>query len=352
MENDDEYRVEKLICAAEKKFLENARNLESLKKKHESLVSLLGDTFRLSLRLKLSISIEIQWIERFFSHFLHLFYFLFETRHLILQFRRLKQILVTKQNEIQHTIQKNNILKKIDRNLNIQPILFSLIFVCKVPRLLSADPIPCPKCESLEFDVKEEQAVCIRCSCKQVILSVSSTFTDINRINLSQKYTYNKDQHFKECIMQFQGKKSKKIPSTVFSYVKDAAVLPLTVSQIINLLKQRSEFKKYADDAFYIYRELSNRPVEDISHLEGKLHQDFAEFTTAYDEYFRSGRNFEDGIPTRTNFINAQYVLCILLKKNGYRGNDSDFLYFNEKVNTHSQIISKIFKGLGWSIPY
>ena len=315
-------------------------------KKHRELKGLFSEQFQLSLRLSDSIAWEVFNIERFFSYFLHIFYFIFENRQLIKDFRKLKQIVIRKENKFRHEMMKEKLLKKFHEKLNDQPILFSLLIDSKVSKNLVSEPVPCPSCLCREFDVDDEQAVCIKCGCKQIILSVTSTFNDINRINLSQKYTYSKDQHFKECILQFQGRKAKKIPSAVFQYVKEHD--PKSIMDVVELLKSKPEFKKFSDESMYIFREISCKPLEDIGHLEGKLHSDFAEFINAYDKYFGSRQNLEDGISTRTNFINVQYVLCRLLTKNGFNSSDAGLTMFQEKINSHSLIVDKIFSILDW----
>lgn len=342
----EESTVERVICLAERKFIENIPHLKKMIKNHRDLKSLFSDQYRLSLRLSDAIAWEVFNIERFFAYFIHIFFFLFENRKLIKDFRKLKQIVIRKDNKFVQEIMKEKLLRKFQDKLNDQPILLSLLIDSKVSKQLVSEPVPCPSCLCREFDVDDEQAVCTKCGCKQIILSVTSTFNDINRINLSQKYTYSKDQHFKECILQFQGKKAKKIPSAVFQYVKDHD--PKTLMDVVSLLKLKPEFKKFSDESMYIFREISCRPVEDIGHLEGKLHSDFAEFTNAYDKYFGSRQNLEDGISTRTNFINVQYVLCRLLTKNGFFGSDADLTMFQDKINSHSLIVDKIFSILDW----
>lgn len=342
----EESTVERVICLAERKFLENIPHLNKMISNHRDLKNLLSDQHRLSLRLSSTIAWEVFNIERFFSYFINIFFFLFENRKLIKDFRKLKQIVIRKDNKLVQANMKEKLLRKFQEKLNNQPIMLSLIIDSKVSKQLVSEPVPCPSCLFLEFDVDDEQAVCIKCGCKQIILSVTSTFNDINRINLSQKSTYSKDQHFKECILQFQGKKAKKIPSAVFQYLKDHETK--TLLDVVALLKVKPEFKKFSDESMYIFREISGRPVEDIGHLEGKLHSDFAEFTNAYDKYFGSRQNLEDGISTRTNFINVQYVLCRLLNKNGYFGPDVELSLFQEKINSHSLIVDKLFSILDW----
>ena len=96
--------------------------------------------------------------------------------------------------------EKNNIInqylevasKYIDLNINIE----------------KKEKIICKNCSCKEFDIDEHTNIyiCLDCSAQQLILKNVSSYRDINRINISTKYCYDRKIHFRDTIKQYQGK--------------------------------------------------------------------------------------------------------------------------------------------------
>ena len=70
------------------------------------------------------------------------------------------------------------------------------------------DKITCKNCSNKKnFDIVDTNIyICCVCSVQQIVLKNMSSYRDINRINISSKYCYDRKVHFKDCINQYQGK--------------------------------------------------------------------------------------------------------------------------------------------------
>ena len=56
------------------------------------------------------------------------------------------------------------------------------------------------------FDVIDNSVyICLLCGSQQEVILHTSSYKDIDRINISSKYTYDRKVHFRDCINQYQG---------------------------------------------------------------------------------------------------------------------------------------------------
>ena len=74
----------------------------------------------------------------------------------------------------------------------------------------------CEDCQSSDFDIDGNLFTCTNCGMQADLINTTSCIKDIDRINISSKYTYDRRSHFKECINQFQAKQNQNIPDKVF----------------------------------------------------------------------------------------------------------------------------------------
>jgi len=65
----------------------------------------------------------------------------------------------------------------------------------------------CDNCQNTKnFEVIESNVyVCLKCFSQQTIFKNITSYNDIDRVNMSSKYTYDRKVHFRDCINQFQG---------------------------------------------------------------------------------------------------------------------------------------------------
>lgn len=227
------------------------------------------------------------------------------------------------------------------------------------------DVIKCENCENIEFDVDGNLFTCIVCGIQIDLINTSSCIKDIERINISSKYTYDRRSHFKECINQFQAKQNQNIPDKVFQDLYNQIRIhnleegsentppeikyrKLNKEHIQMFLKELNH-TKYYEDIIYIYHKITNKPAEDISHLESKLMEDFDILIDQYDKKYKNSNQHK-----RKNFINIQCILYQLLLKHNYKCKRSDFniLKTVDKKSIHEEIILELFKDLSWNFKH
>ncbi|NDE18024.1 hypothetical protein EBZ80_24195, partial [bacterium] len=166
------------------------------------------------------------------------------------------------------------------------------------------------------MDFGDRSIVCEQCGFVTAVDShtLQASFKDMDRVNLSCKYQYDRITHFRDCMNQFQGKQNALIDRSVFEALryqfvqhglvpanyadlsKEVAFRNVSKEHILLFLKETGNTKHY-DDVALIHFELSGKRPPDISHLENALLQDFHKLTTLYDKKYRQSK--------RKNFINT-----------------------------------------------
>jgi hypothetical protein len=76
----------------------------------------------------------------------------------------------------------------------------------------------CENCKSADFVFNSEQnlEICENCGKQEEKSYKSMSYKDISRVNMSNKYTYERRIHFKDCINQYQGKQNSSIDKKVY----------------------------------------------------------------------------------------------------------------------------------------
>lgn len=203
---------------------------------------------------------------------------------------------------------------------------------------------------------------CAYCGTEQESLKFTFSYKDTDRVNISTKYTYDRRLHFKECITQFQGKQNSTIKQEVYDklihqlkihgLVLEDEKLPqhirfqnVTKNHISLFLKEINCSHHY-EDINLIYHNITGNELDDISHLEEILLNDFDKLSKLYDEEYIKTKKI-----VRKNFINTQYVLFQLLRRHKYPCNKNDFTFLKtiERKSFHDEICSELFKKLGWN---
>jgi len=211
-----------------------------------------------------------------------------------------------------------------------------------------------------DFIIYENHFVCEKCGYVSTTTHSTISYKDIDRVNISSKYTYDRRSHFRDCINQFQGKQNASISKQVYdsliaqfvshgiipenyqSLTKQEAFKNVTKEHIILFLKEINQTRHY-EDIVLIYHELTGKPTPNISHLENVLMQDFDILIDTYDKKYKNSE--------RKNFINTQYVLFQLLRRHRYPCKKEDFnmLKTVDRKYFHDTICSELFQELGWS---
>lgn len=96
------------------------------------------------------------------------------------------------------------------------------------------EKVICNNCPNKKkFDIIDSSIyICQECGAQQEIMLHTSSYKDIDRINISAKYTYDRKVHFRDCMNQYQGKISYKIFITIF-YISLIIILFLIICWLV-----------------------------------------------------------------------------------------------------------------------
>ena len=220
-------------------------------------------------------------------------------------------------------------------------------------------PIVCINCDNKkDFDIIDQSIyVCTKCFAQQTVLKYNSSYNDIDRINISSKYMYDRKVHFRDCIKQYQGKQNSTIPDKVYTelttelenhYIlenspeKEIKFKNVTKNHVLLFLKELGYANHY-ENVHLIHHVLTCKKQHDISSLEDQLLDDFDILTDLYDKKYKD--------INRKNFINTQYVLYQLLQRHKYRCDKEEFIILKtiDRKFFHDEVCQNLFEHLGWN---
>lgn len=318
-----------------------------------------------------------------------------------------KPISHKKENNLPIVRRKHEILIRYLNIVNhlVKTKKWDILLPFKSPKL--NDPISlefyCPSCENNDdnkFEIDEfNRRTCLDCSTQQSSIETGITHKDYSRVNIVGKFIYNRILHFQDCIKQYQGKQNCKIPDQLyidldkkfqayrliinpnpeptsgshqhfktknpspnsqesieccsdqepFRAVVGARLIrysKITRNHIMMFLKEL-KYTKHYENVNLIYFTLTNKRVDDISHLEEQLIEDFKELVSLYDELH--GKDKEEELD-RKNFMNVQYLLFQLLRRHNHPCKIEDFTILKtiDRKLFHDTICKNLFNKLGW----
>jgi ribosomal protein S24E len=219
----------------------------------------------------------------------------------------------------------------------------------------------CINCSSKKDFVQEETGfVCQDCGAQQDILQHTTSYKDVDRVNISAKYSYDRKVHFRDCINQYQGKQNCTIEQKVYddlenmfekhhllagdkSTKKENRFSKITREHVLMFLKELG-YSKHYENVILIHYNMTGKKPDDISHLEDKLLADFDLLVETYDKFFKNKVD-------RVNFISTQYVLYQLLLKHKHPCRKEDFVILKtvDRKSFHDTICSQLFSLLSWT---
>jgi len=228
-----------------------------------------------------------------------------------------------------------------------------------VPVLLQKNEIRCHNCnEILKFDILDDtNLICANCSSEQNTSISTISFSDTERINISSKFSYDRKTHFRECINQYHGKQNVAIPQKLYDdlmkkfdfhrlMVEGSTAIErcrnISKKTIMIFLKELGYTKQY-ENLNLIYTNMTGKKLDDISYINERILSDFDILSELYDKKFSN--------QARKNFINTQYVLFQLLRRNGHPCKKEDFsnLKTIDRKFFHENIMKALFEELGWN---
>lgn len=222
--------------------------------------------------------------------------------------------------------------------------------------------VVCNNCSNKkDFDIEDDNIyICVNCSSQQIILKNISSYKDIDRVNISSRYKYDRKIHFRDCINQYQGKQNSTIEPYVYDELekqfelhhllvgdkntpKEIKFKNITKEHVGIFLKEL-EYTKHYENINLIHYNLTGIKPDDIGYLEDKLLDDFDSLTELYDKKFK---NID-----RKNFINTQYVLYQLLSRHKHPCNKEDFTILKtvDRKTFHDEICTILFLERGWNL--
>lgn len=221
--------------------------------------------------------------------------------------------------------------------------------------------ISCNNCNNKkDFDVVNINTyICTNCYSRQTVMKHNSSYTDIDRVNISSKYTYDRKVHFRDCINQYQGKQNSTINQKIYDDLESQFRLHhllkeytgvskaikfsgVTKNHILIFLKELG-YSKHYENVHLIHYNFTDIKPDDISYLEEQLLDDFDVLTDLYDKKFKH--------INRKNFINTQYVLFQLLSRHRHSCKKEEFIILKtiDRKFFHDEICKELFEELGWN---
>jgi len=221
--------------------------------------------------------------------------------------------------------------------------------------------VTCPNCSNKkDFDVIENNTyICTKCYARQTVMKHNSSYTDIDRVNISSKYTYDRKVHFRDCINQYQGKQNSTIHQKIYDDLeiqfarhhllnegegisKEVKFANVTKNHVLIFLKELG-YSKHYENVHLIHYNFTEIKPDDISYLEEQLLDDFDVLTDLYDKKYK--------YIERKNFINTQYVLFQLLRRHKHPCKKEEFIILKtiDRKFFHDEICKDLFEELGWN---
>jgi ribosomal protein S24E len=225
----------------------------------------------------------------------------------------------------------------------------------------SESEIVCGNCPNVKnFEILDDNTyVCQECYSQQQVIRHTPSWNDIDRVNISQKYMYDRKVHFRDCIHQYQGKQNSTIPKKIYDDLEyefgkhyllvgsktteKGKRFEKITKELIRLFLGELGYNKHYENVHLIHYNFTGIKPDDISHLEDKLLDDFDSLTEIYDSMFKH--------LTRKSFISTQYVLFQLLRRHKHPCNVSDFniLKTQDRKAFHDEITRACFISVGWN---
>lgn len=218
--------------------------------------------------------------------------------------------------------------------------------------------IKCKNCGETRTNNSRDLFVCTNCFFQESCSGFEHSYADIERVNISTKYVYDRKSHFKECINNYQGKITTNIPDDVYKNLEEKFKFHGLIDENATTKKEKYnriskntimiflkelKYGKHYENLNYLYFVITGKEPDNISHLTQQLLNDFDILSDLYNDIFKD--------INRKNFINTQYVLFQLLKKYKHPCSLEDFVIIktNDRKVFHEYIIKTLFEHLNWN---
>ena len=269
------------------------------------------------------------------------YFYLESTMHIIEQYKQILNI----------PIKVNFIGKSKKTNKHKDELIMGYIKYAEKYIMLNIDhhykkeKVSCPNCNNRkDFDIINHNIyICNVCYTRQYIMSHVSSYNDIDRINISTKYLYDRRIHFRDCIKQYQGKQNCFIHENVYNVLeeqfelhhllhgdkttkKEVRFKDITKVHILLFLKELKLSKHY-ENVHLIHYQFTGIKRNDISHIEEQLLDDFDVLSNLYDIRCKD--------VMRKSFINTQYTERVYSFKDVFILNNSKVWKIFTKIRSN-----------------
>jgi hypothetical protein len=187
-----------------------------------------------------------------------------------------------------------------------------------------------------------ETGMCYDCGC--FFEKPEFIVTDLSHYNIRPQRSYNRLDHFKEVLGQFQGREGKQIPLEVLEQIKFelpvfSEVTPTHVKKAMRKLK----LTKYMENFYYILFAVTGRQPPYIKReIEDKIIRMFKMIDRVWCSIGRDKRR---------SFLNYYYILFKLLELMGQNEllPQVPLLRTHLRLRQHDLIWKKVCEELGWT---
>ena len=356
MSQTDILRIDTIIKQA---FDYEAKNLPEYHKQLDELEKTLKNS-KLAARMRNSLQTNTTTLKDKISNVNNVHFYISETASLLETY---KKILKT---PIKMSFTGKNIKNSSEKNKVISQYLeIAQKYTDTNVELPSKNKkVICNNCPNKKlFDIVDSSIyICLLCGAQQEILLHTSSYKDIDRINISAKYTYDRKVHFRDCINQYQGKQNSSIDAQVYIKLEDQfdkhhlligdkntdkkIRFQNITKEHIHIFLKELEYTKHYENVNLIHYQITGNKPDDISYLENKLLDDFDILTDLYDKKFKNQPGFD-----RKNFINTHYVLYQFLVRYRHPCKKEDFTILKtvDRKSFHDDVGQKLFISLGWN---
>lgn len=157
----------------------------------------------------------------------------------------------------------------------------------------------CPEC------AKPMQRICQDCGC--FFDTPELVVNDLYNYRPRPRRVYNRLDHFKEVLGQFQGREGKDIPTEVLDKIRDEIDQPLeATSKDIKKVLRKLKLNKYIENTTYILFAITGKQPPYIPReVEDKTIKMFKQIDRAYCSIYKDERK---------SFLNYNYILYKLLE--------------------------------------
>ena len=220
--------------------------------------------------------------------------------------------------------------------------------------ITSQKKVICDRCgsESFSYELKTSSTICMDCGSSQnVIFNEESGPVYSDNLEQVTVFNYQRNNHFLECLNQFQAKENTTIPKNIineltFEFRKYNIKNPkLFTKELVKSYLKKLGYNKYYEHVPTIINELCGLPAPKMdSALEKQLKIMFDEVQIPFEKYRKNI------CPDRVNFLNYNYTFHKMLQ---LLGRDEFLDYFDllksrDKLYEHDLIWKGICTDLKW----